>query len=165
MQGADPAFDDDGPLAGEHSLVHPALGALPIADHPPVLEFLDDLDRHLLAGQHPFDRIFLARPDPQFTWSERRLTKRGNFCPASLSAAEARGAAMTRRPQQHEKHETTKAAICRLDITPRLLLMPDCAFRGHCRHAVETAFCDRHPQAPGPDRDPDDGAFRLSSQP
>ena len=65
MQGADAALDDDGPLAGQHSLMHPALGALPIADHPPVLEFLDDLDRHLLAGQHPFNRVILARPDPQ----------------------------------------------------------------------------------------------------
>src|SRR5262249_48530640 len=29
------------------------------------LEFLDDLDRHFLAGQHPFDRVVLTRPDPQ----------------------------------------------------------------------------------------------------
>src|SRR6516165_9112324 len=65
MESADPALDDNGPLAREHSLVHPALRSLPVPDQSPVFEFLGDLDRHLLAGQHPLDRVILSWADPE----------------------------------------------------------------------------------------------------
>jgi len=50
VKRSDAALNDDRAFADEHTLMHPALSALPVADHPPVLELLDDLDRHLLTG-------------------------------------------------------------------------------------------------------------------
>src|SRR5260370_22923475 len=41
MPGADAALANDTALAGPHSLVHPALRALPVAAHPPALALLD----------------------------------------------------------------------------------------------------------------------------
>src|SRR5208283_1934706 len=97
-------------------------------------------------------------PTRRFTWSERRLAKRGSFSPGSPSAAEV-DRVTTRRAANNARHTTC------LDIAPRRLLMAERAFCGHRRHAVETAIRDRYPQAPGSDRDSDDGAFRLQSQP
>src|SRR5262249_46339818 len=61
----DAAFDDDTALAGHHALVHPALGSLPAANHPPVFEFSDDLDGHLPSGEHPLNGVGLAGTNPQ----------------------------------------------------------------------------------------------------
>src|SRR6266852_4958842 len=99
-----------------------------------------------------------------FTRSERRLTKRGSLAPDSLSAAEATVTARTKAADSTKRTASVRS-MCRLDIPPCLLLMPGRTFCGHRRHAVETAIRDRHPQAPGSDRDPDDGAFYLPSQP
>src|SRR5437660_1236490 len=55
-----PALDDDLALAGQHPLMHPALGPLPIADAPPMLKLSGDLDRQVLAGVDPVDRIAVA---------------------------------------------------------------------------------------------------------
>jgi len=57
--------DDDLALVAQHPVDNPALGALPILDSAPVVEFLDDLDRQLLALIDPFDRIVFARANPQ----------------------------------------------------------------------------------------------------
>src|SRR5438874_1693140 len=53
-------FDDDGALAAQHALMHPAGCAFPVADAAPMLELPGDLDRHLLARQHPLDRVAVA---------------------------------------------------------------------------------------------------------
>src|SRR2546425_8079403 len=45
------ALDDDLALAGQHALMHPALGPLPVADAPPMLQLPGDLDRHVLARE------------------------------------------------------------------------------------------------------------------
>src|SRR3984893_17679494 len=55
-----PALDDDLALAGQHPLMHPALGPFPVADAAPMLELPGDLDRHVLTGEHPVDRIAVA---------------------------------------------------------------------------------------------------------
>jgi hypothetical protein len=65
MEGSDAAFDDDTPLAGHHALMHPAFGSLPVTNHPPVFEFSDDLDGHLLSREHPLNGVGLAGTDPQ----------------------------------------------------------------------------------------------------
>ena len=65
MECSNAAFDDDPALAGYHALVHPAFGSLPVTDHPPVFEFSNDLDWHLLSGEHPLNGVGLAGTDPQ----------------------------------------------------------------------------------------------------
>src|SRR5229473_3199702 len=54
------AAHDDRALARHHALLHPALGTLDVADAVPMVELCDDLDRHVLAGEDPIDRILLA---------------------------------------------------------------------------------------------------------
>src|SRR5258708_39551390 len=56
------AAHDDRALPRHHALLHPALGSFDVADAVPMIELRDDLDRHVLAGEHPVDRILLARP-------------------------------------------------------------------------------------------------------
>src|SRR5216684_2583911 len=79
MKRADPAFDNDRAFPGNHSFMDPALGALPVADHPPVLELSDDLHRHVLAGQHPFDRVVLPRTDPEVDLVRAQADKARHF--------------------------------------------------------------------------------------
>src|SRR4029077_20872487 len=52
--------DDDGALARYHVLLDPAFGAVRGLDAAPMLELRDDLDRHVLLGQHPFDWVLAA---------------------------------------------------------------------------------------------------------
>src|SRR5262249_5732703 len=63
--GPPPAADHHLALAGQHVLLHPALGAVRVADAPPVLELGDDLDRQVLADKNPFDRVALPRAGAQ----------------------------------------------------------------------------------------------------
>ena len=40
--------------------MHPTLGPLPVADAPPMLELPGNLDRQVLAREHPVDRVAVA---------------------------------------------------------------------------------------------------------
>src|ERR1700731_104285 len=101
MKRADPAFDDDRTLAGYHSFMDPALGALPIADHPPVLELSYDLHRHVLAGQHPFDRVVLPWADPEVDLVRAQADKARHFLARLVFSRGGERGAEDNRGQQH----------------------------------------------------------------
>src|SRR5579872_1984375 len=58
----DVSGDDDLAAIADHFLVDPAVGALPVAHMPPVIERAQHLDWPIPAHKHPVDRIAVARP-------------------------------------------------------------------------------------------------------
>src|SRR3546814_9798640 len=56
-QGMPSPGHENAALTLHHRLVHPALGALPVADAPPGVELVDDLHRHAATLVNPVDRI------------------------------------------------------------------------------------------------------------
>ena len=101
-----PGRDIAGAVARQHVLVHPAFRAVDVADFPPGVELLDDLDRRAGASRRPRRTSYLV-PGPTRTLIgvERVVTKRGSGRPLGFSAASAR-----RRGQREDERARPAAA-------------------------------------------------------
>src|SRR5579864_1085079 len=59
------AADNDGALLGDHALVHPTLGTLPVADLAPDVALGDHLHRETAAAILPLDPVLIAGSDAE----------------------------------------------------------------------------------------------------
>src|SRR6266404_2728021 len=121
MKRADAAFDNDRALASNHSFMNPALGALPVADHPPVLELSDDLDGHVLAGQHPVDRVVLPGTDPEVGLVRAQADKARHFL---VRLAFSRGSERRAEDKGGQKHPQQARSDCTTLLSSRHSTLP-----------------------------------------
>ena len=114
-----PGRDEPGALARQQVLVHPAFRAVDIANLPPGVEFLDDLDRG--AGLHidPGDAYLVPGPTRTLMGVERVVAKRGSGRPLGPSAAIAAPAqSIWTSSRRTSSSDRRAAAACRRNGRP-----------------------------------------------